>query len=118
MPPSERLSPVTHIVRGVLLVAAAALALFNGSLWSPFFDSVSYVLYLTTRGVPLMTAARASDVAPLAIALMTLLLAGIPAAIYERIRGLQSSTPVSIGIWLAATLLLTLPTIVNALGAE
>jgi hypothetical protein len=118
MPPSERLSPVTHIVRGLLLIAAAALALFNGSLWSPFFDSVSYVLYLTTRGLPLMTAARASDVTPLAIALMTLLLAGIPAAIYERIRGFQTSTPVSMGIWLAATLLLTLPTIMNALGAE
>jgi hypothetical protein len=118
MPPSERLSPVTYVVRGLLLIAAAALALFNGSLSSPFFDSVSYVLYLTTRGLPLMTAARASDVTPLAIALLTLLLAGIPAAIYERIRGLQSSTPVSIGIWLAATLLLTLPTIMNALGAE
>ena len=118
MPPSERLSTVTHVVRGLLLIAAAALALFNGSLWSPFFDSVSYVLYLTTRGLPLMTAARASDVTPLAIALLTLLLAGIPAAIYERIRGLQSSTPVSIGVWLAATLLLTLPTMMNALGAE
>lgn len=109
---------MTHIVRGVLLIAVAALSLFNGSLWSPFFDSVAYVLYLTTRGMPLMTAARASDVAPLAIALVTLLLAGIPAAIYERIRGFQTSTPVSIGIWLVATLLLTIPTILNALGGE
>ena len=65
-----------------------------------------------------MTAARASDATPFAIAVMTLMLAGIPAAIYERIRGLQTSTSVSLGIWLAATLLLTLPTIMNAFGDE
>ena len=106
--------PLTFAVRGMLLVAAAAIALFNGSLWSPFFDSVAYILYLTTRGVPLMTAARASDVTPIVIAVMTLMLAGIPAAVYERIRGLSTSTTVSIGIWLVATLLLTLPTIMNA----
>jgi hypothetical protein len=49
------------------------------------------------------------------IAVMTLLIAGIPAAIYERIRGLHSSTGVSIGIWLVATLLLSLPTIMSFL---
>ena len=107
-------SPLTYAVRGLLLIAAAAIALFNGSLWSPFFDSVAYILYLTTRGVPLMTAARASDATQIVIAVMTLMLAGIPAAVYERIRGLRTSTTVSIGIWLVATLLLTLPTIMNA----
>ena len=116
MTPSERLSPVTHVVHGVLLITAAALALFNGSLWSPFFDSVAYILYLTTRGFPLMTAARASDAAPFVIAVLTLLAAGIPAAIYERVRGLRSSTTVSIGIWLVATMLLTLPTVMNAVS--
>ena len=105
---------LTFAVRGLLLIAAAAVALFNGSLWSPFFDSIAYILYLTTRGVPLMTAARASDATPIVIAVMTLMLAGIPAALYERIRGLPTSTTVSIGIWLLATLLLTLPTIMNA----
>ena len=107
-------NPQTFAVRGLLLMAAAAIALFNGSLWSPFFDSISYILYLTTRGVPLMTAARASQATPIVIAVMTLMIAGIPAAIYERIRGLRTSTTVSIGIWLVATLLLTLPTIMNA----
>ena len=116
MIPNERSSPMTRVVRGLLLIAAAVLALFNGSLWSPFFDSVAYILYLTTRGFPLMTAARASDAAPFVIAMLTLLAAGIPAAIYERIRGLHTSTSVSIGLWLAATLLLTVPTILNAVS--
>jgi hypothetical protein len=111
-------SPLTFAVRGLLLIAAAAIALFNGSLWSPFYDSIAYILYLTTRGVPLMTAARTSNATPAVIAVMTLMLAGIPAAVYERIRGLPASTAVSIGIWLLATLLLTLPTIMNAMADQ
>lgn len=116
MPLNERASVVTLVLRGLLLMAAAAIALFNGSLWSPFFDSVAYILYLTTRGFPLMTAARASDAAPIVIAVLTLMIAGIPAAIYERIRRLPTSSTASIGVWLVATLLLTLPTIMNATG--
>ena len=63
-----------------------------------------------------MTAARASDATPIVIAVLTLMIAGIPAAIYERIRRLRTSSTVSIGVWLVATLLLTLPTIMNATG--
>lgn len=44
---------------------------------------------------------------------MTLLLGAIPAALYERLRGLQESTPVSLGIWLVATGLLTLPALAS-----
>ncbi|MBX9589903.1 MAG: hypothetical protein K2X43_11395 [Hyphomonadaceae bacterium] len=116
MPTHAPRSLAALAVKGLLLVAAAAIALFNGSLWSPVFDSVAYILYLTTRGMPLMTAARASHATPIVIMVMTLLIAGIPAALYERIRGLRTSSPVSVGIWLAATLLLTLPTLMNALG--
>ena len=47
---------------------------------------------------------------------MTLLVAGIPAALYERVRRLQQSTPGSLTIWLLATLLLTLPAILRALA--
>lgn len=103
-------------VRGLLLMTASAVAFFNGSLWSPIFDSVSYVLYLATRGYPMMNAARAYYATPIAIMVMTLLIAGIPAALYERVRGAQTSTVASITIWLLATILLTLPTIMNATG--
>jgi hypothetical protein len=50
--------------------------------------------------------------------LSTLLLGGIPAAIYERMRGLKQSTPLSAGLWFLTTLLLTLPTLREAAGAE
>jgi hypothetical protein len=107
-----------QMMQGFLLIAAVAVAGFNGSRWSPFYDSVAYVLYLATRGYPLATAARMTAVTPVAIAIMTLLIAGIPAALYERIVGLRRSTPVSMSIWLATTLLLSVPTIRNVFGGE
>jgi hypothetical protein len=40
-------------------------------------------------------------------------LAGIPAALYERYAGLKDSNAVSLWIWLAGTAILTLPAIGN-----
>jgi hypothetical protein len=111
-----RMNPADFAARGVVLIAAAAVALFNGSLLSPIFDSVSYILYLSTRNFPLMTAARAANATQVVIALMTLLVAGIPAALYERIRGLQTSSVTSLCIWAVAVLLLTVPTLMNAMS--
>jgi len=122
--------------RGVLLVCLAAIAAFNGSLhalvfesvsYSPAFDSVSY--YVSTfaqgsyfdafvRGMLLASPQLYQNVTSVFIAAMTLLIAGIPAAVYERIRGLKSSTPVSLGIWLAAAVLLSLPTIMQLLYGD
>ena len=116
MPDGSSLSVPARVTRVLLLLAACAVALFNGSLWSPIYDSVSYILYLGTRSIPLMTAARAADATPLVIGIMTLLLAGIPAAIYERVRGLDASSVGSMLIWLLATVLLSLQTILNATG--
>jgi hypothetical protein len=121
---------------GVPLVGVAAIAVFNGSLhslvfesvsYSPVFDSVSY--YVSTfaresyfdsfvRGVLLAGPQLYQSLTSVFIAAMTLLIAGIPAALYERIRGLKASTPVSLGIWLVATALLTLPTIMKAFSEE
>jgi len=121
---------------GVPLVGVAAIAVFNGSLhslvfdsvsYSPVFDSVSY--YVSTfaresyfdsfvRGVLLAGPQAYQSLTSLFIAAMTLLIAGIPAAIYERIRGLKASTPVSLGIWLVAAVVLSLPTIMKALSGE
>jgi sugar phosphate permease len=101
----------SRIVQAVMLAVAGLVALFNGWEWSPLYDSVAQLLYQSTRGYPLATAQRMTNITPVAIAMITLLIAGIPAAVYERIRGLQTSTPVSVGIWLAATVMLALPTI-------
>jgi hypothetical protein len=103
------------LTRTLLLVATIALALFNGFGLSPMFDAVDYMLGVTLRGYPYMTRAVIyAYVTPLAIAVTTLAVAGIPAAVYERVRGLKSSTAVSLGIWLVAAALLALPALMRA----
>lgn len=105
-------------LRFALLAATVLVAVFNGTKLSPFYDPVAYLLHLNLRGYPFMTARMLYEAATWPIALMTLMLAGIPAALYERIRGLQTSSVISLCLWLAATIALTLPTILRALGEE
>lgn len=104
--------------RDLALLATMALALVNGLDVSPAFDSVSFWLYTFARGSPLFDGEVFYYLTSLAISAMTLLVAGIPAALYERARGLTQSTPGSLSIWLLATFLLTLPTILRALATS
>jgi hypothetical protein len=107
------------VARGLLLIATSACALGNHLIPTPLSDALGQVLGIALRGYPLMTPARVyTYVTPAAIAVVTLLIAGIPAAIYERVRGLKTSTPVSLGIWLVATILLSLPTIMRVMGDD
>lgn len=53
--------------------------------------------------------------ASLMVSTATIILAGIPAAIYERVTGTKESDAVSLWIWLAGTALLTLPALGNFL---
>jgi hypothetical protein len=52
-------------------------------------------------------------IASLLFSTMTLILAGIPAALYERWIGAKEPTEMSMWIWLAGTGLLTLPAAAN-----
>jgi hypothetical protein len=92
--------------RAALLTATAGLAILNGLPLTAFFDSISYILYLFTRGSSLIGGDAVFHATSVFIAVMTFLIGGIPAAVYERLRGLSESTPVSLGIWLLATALL------------
>ncbi|HUE46212.1 MAG TPA: hypothetical protein VMO81_08185 [Aestuariivirgaceae bacterium] len=53
----------------------------------------------------------------LLVATFTLMIAGIPAAIFERLSGRPDSDVVSMGIWLLGVLILTAPAIANMLAA-
>lgn len=102
--------------RDVLLVATAGLSLLNGMHFSPLFDPVLFFVQRLAPGFfgPILLFYFNS----LLISITTLLIAGIPAAIYERVMGHKDSTAVSLGIWFIGTLLLTLPSLKNAIGME
>jgi hypothetical protein len=109
------LSLVGH---GAPLIGVGAIAVFNGTLFSPIFDSVFYYVDTFARGTLFYSPQLYLNVTSVFISLMTLLIAGIPAAVYERIRGHQSSTPVSLSIWLVTAVLLSLPTILRLFETE
>jgi hypothetical protein len=106
----------TLLRRDLPLAGTVGLAVVNGLDFSPVFDTVSFWLYSFARGTPLYDGEVFFYLTSVAIALMTLLVAGIPAALYERVRRLPQSTPGSLVIWLLATLLLTLPAILRLLA--
>ena len=104
--------------RDLPLLGIAGFALINCVFFSPIFDPISQNLDSFARGTVLYSQQLYSHLTSLLISTMTVLIAGIPAAIYERIRGLKASTPVSLGIWLVATVLLSLPTIIRAVSDD
>ncbi len=95
--------------RDVLLVATAAVSLVNGMHFSPYFDPIFILVRPFIAGTILATPLVSFYLTSTFISLMTLLIAGVPAAIYERLAGRRESTPVSLGIWLGCTILLALP---------
>ena len=98
------------------LVAVVGLAILNGmfspaiipvfalhGLWYPFFlPAILPAIFLACS---------------LIVSTFTLMLGGVPAALYEKISGGGKSSAVSGLIWLVAVVLLTLPALPNILNA-
>ena len=96
------------------IVAIMAVGMLNG-IFSPFFVITSQVMIsaimpLLILAGPVVTAFLASLVAATA----TIMIAGIPAALFERITGRLETDAVSYAIWLAAAVLISLPALLRA----
>ena len=88
------------MINGLFKQIWLLFALIHVQILSPalLFDSISLTLMFSS----------------LMVSTATIILGGIPAAIYERIVGAtDDSTEVSMWIWLAGTAILTLPAIGN-----
>lgn len=100
----------------VLLVLIAVVCLLNGMQFSPFL--VIFAAGLT----PILAAFFITSpillfyFASLCAAVATAILAGIPAALYERYAGGGRSSVVSLSIWLAFAVLFSLPSILRFFG--
>jgi hypothetical protein len=102
--------------RDVMLVATAGLSLVNGMHFSPWFDPVAILMKPFVAGTFLASPLVFLYLVSIFISLMTLLLAGVPAALYERFKGERESTPVALFIWFAGTLLLSMHGLMAAAG--
>ncbi|WP_439574852.1 hypothetical protein [Phreatobacter sp.] len=112
---AERLATMQ---RDVLLIVTAGLSLLNGMHFSPFFDPVFFLMRPFAAGFFITSPILLFYFTSLFISLLTLLVGGIPAAIYERANNLQQSTPVSIGIWLAGVAIFAAPTFLGFFGGR
>lgn len=102
--------------RDVLLVATAALSLLNGMHFSPWFDPIAILLRPFIAGTLLGSPLVSLYLTSIFISVMTLLIAGVPAGLYEWFRGEKETTPASLYIWFGCTLLLTLNALAAAAG--
>ncbi len=102
--------------RDVLLMVAAGLSLLNGMHFSPWFDPVFFLFKPFAASFFVTSPILLLYFTSLFISLMTLLIGGVPAAIYERARGLETSTPKSIGIWVAGVVVAAAPTLFGFAG--
>jgi hypothetical protein len=98
-----------------MLIGIAALSLLNGMHFSPWFDralpvAVSMAPFLS--GVPIVL----FYVTSLLLSALTLVLAGVPAAIFERATGRTRSDATSLGVWLVACGILAIPAIMGMAG--
>lgn len=91
-------------------LAIAAFGVLNG-LFSPLLTQVVAAMIVLAPGFFAPSAPILFFVSSLVLSTLTIMVAGIPAALYERFTGATTSTPVSMWIWLAAIGLLTLPAI-------
>lgn len=100
--------------RNHLFAAVALLSLLNGLL-NPlvvWFFSQAAILILAWASPPITLV---TYVAYLLGATFTLTLSGIPAALYERLTHRRESDIVSLVIWLAAAIVLSLPALLRLL---
>ena len=102
--------------RDVLLMVTAGLSLLAGMHFSPYFDPVLFLVKPFAASFFVSSPLLLLYFTSLLISLMTLLIGGVPAALYERAKGLEQSTPVSIGVWLAGVALIAAPALLGLVG--
>ncbi|HEX4892511.1 MAG TPA: hypothetical protein VFV47_04435 [Hyphomicrobiaceae bacterium] len=103
----QRASRAFHLL---MVAAVVAVSVFNSQFWSPVFDPV---LFHLARLLPKAATTHAGFLYLNAgfVALMTAAIAGLPAALYERLVGRGRSSVISLGVWLAGAILISWPAI-------
>lgn len=87
-----------------------AFAILNG-LFSPLLLQVVAAMIVLAPGFFAPSPPILFFSASLMLSTLTVMVAGVPAALYERATGATQPTPVSMWIWLAGAAILTLPAI-------
>lgn len=94
--------------RRELMAVLGLVCLLNG-LFSPAVWVMWQTAALWMPGFLLAVPGAVFFVSPILLAVLTLLLSGVPAALYERLSGSGTTSVASLWVWLAAAVVLSLP---------
>lgn len=92
-----------------LIVGIAALAVLCGMHFSPYFDPAYILVKFFGPSLFISSPLLLFYFTSLLLSTTALIVAGVPAAIFERVTGREQSDPVSLGIWLAGLVVIALP---------
>ena len=106
----------THLKRDGMLLGIAACSLLNGMPFSPLFDPAFVLFRVFAPGFFISSLLLLYYFTSLLLSAATLIIAGVPAALFERIIGRTQTDTISLGIWLATTVVLALPSVMSRAG--
>jgi hypothetical protein len=96
------------------IVVILAAAILNG-IFSPFFFVTARVIITALAPALLITGPRlVTFFASLLAATATIILAGVPAALFERATGRRETDGISYAIWAVTTVAISFPAFLNA----
>lgn len=108
-------APVPAPVTTVYLYGLLGLAILNG-IFSPLLGIVVVFRSVWYPAILPLSPALLFLFASLITATLTLMVAGVPAALYERISGARRTDQVSLWIWIAALAVISVPAVTAAIG--
>lgn len=98
------------------LIGIATLSLINGMDFSVYFEPTVVMVRPLLFSFGISSPVLVLYFASLFLSITTLILAGVPVALFERITGRQTSDSVSMGLWMVLIALIALPTFSSMLG--
>lgn len=97
------------------IIAIVAFGMLSGMFSTVLVPNVTGALLLLAPGLLVTSPQVLVFLVYLVGATLTIMIGGVPAAIYERATGARESTAVSMWIWLAGTAFISLPAITTFL---
>ena len=98
------------------IVAILLFGMVSGMFSPILVPNVAGAMFLLAPGLLIASPHILIFLVYLVGATLTIMIAGVPAALYERATGAREPTAMSMWIWLAGTAVLSLPAVVTLLG--
>lgn len=98
------------------LIGIASLSLLVGANFSPYFEPAAILIRPVLFSYSITSQILVFYITSLMLSVFSVLIAGVPVALFERFSGRQQSDQVSMLLWLFGMFLLAVPVIGNMLS--